>query len=120
MNSFTSIIIPVGKNEKKFHYIKTIEALIETAQEPIEILFLADGWNPNIRLLNKYSQVKVVPSKKNLGERQTVNRGAKIAKGDYILKIDAHCDMSKDWDIKLKKACSNKTLLVCTLDALDR
>ena len=118
INNLTSVIMPVGDNEKEQNYLRTIDSLIETAKEDIEILFLADGWEPNNSLFNKYSQVRILPSVENLGERRTVNRGAKLAKGDYIFRIDAHCKMSNEWDVKLKKSCEDNYLLVCIIDAI--
>lgn len=116
MNNIVSVIIPVGQNEKKSSYMRTIKSLIETSKEEIEILFLADGWKPNLEDFTKHT--KVLPSTNNLGERGTVNRGVALAKGDYVLKIDAHCKMSPSWDVELKKSCGKNNLVVCTLDAL--
>lgn len=119
MNNMTSVIMPVGANEKESSYMRTINSLIETARNKIEILFLADGWQPNNNLFDIYPQVRVLPSEKNLGERITVNRGASLANGEYIFRIDAHCKMSENWDVRLKEACSERVLLVCVLDALN-
>jgi len=115
-----SVIIPVGKNEKRNHYINTINSLIKNTKEDIEILFLADGWIPKKEIFKKYNKVRVISSSINLGERRTVNRGAKKAKGEYIFRVDAHCKMSREWDVKLKKICTDNNLVVCSLDALDK
>jgi glycosyltransferase involved in cell wall biosynthesis len=114
-----SVIMPVGKNEKESSYIRTIDSLTKTAQGKIEILFLADGWCPKSDKLYSYPNLIIFPSKENLGERKTVNRGVKLAKGKYIFRVDAHCKMSEGWDENFAALCSDKTLLVSILDALD-
>jgi glycosyltransferase involved in cell wall biosynthesis len=118
VNDLVSVIMPVGENEKESNYMRSIQSLLDTAIGQIEILFLADGWNPSPSLFDEYSQIRLLPSKKNLGERKTVNRGAMLARGKYIFRIDAHCKMSDNWDVILKNGYGEKMLIVCTLDAL--
>jgi len=118
MNNIVSVIIPVGKNEKESSYMRTIQSLFDTTHDEIEILFMADGWVPNKNLFKNYPQVKIVSSEKNEGQRVQGNRGAEIAKGDYIFRIDSHCKMSEGWDKKLKESCREKTVLVCVIEPL--
>jgi glycosyltransferase involved in cell wall biosynthesis len=112
--SLITVIIPTGKNEKLKNINKTIECVIDSASTEIEVLILADGWVPE----GIDKRAKISSSSVNLGERGTTNRGFKEASGDYILRIDAHCDMSDDWDETLLKQYKENTISLCCLDAL--
>lgn len=120
MGPEVSVIIPVGRNEKESSYSRTIQSLINSSKEDIEILFLADGWKPKESLsCLKLPQVRVLPSSTSLGQRVQGNKGAALARGKYILRIDAHCKMSEGWDVKLKESCSDRTVLVCIIEPLN-
>lgn len=110
-----SVIIPTGENEKIENINRTIESVISNAYNEVEVSILADGWVPE----NIHEQATVSSSPINLGERKTVNRGFKEAIGEYILRIDSHCAMSKDWDRFLLCQYKKNTISLCVLDALD-
>jgi len=114
-NIKTSVIIPTSKNEKIENINRTIKSVILGAFDEIEVLVLADGWIPE----GIYKKAKVSSSSLNLGERKTVNRGFKESSGDYVLRIDAHCSMSRFWDRFLLKQYEDDTVSLCVLDALD-
>lgn len=109
------VIIPTGENEKLKNINRTVESCIEQADSEVEVLVLADGWIPE----GIHEQAKISLSPINLGERKTVNRGFKEAVGDYVLRIDSHCAMSKHWDSVLLGQYEEGTISLCVLDALD-
>jgi len=110
-----SVIIPTGANEKLENINRTVESVISNAHSEVEILILADGWVPE----GVYKRAKVSLSDTNLGERKTVNRGFKEARGDYVLRIDSHCSMSKGWDKILLNQYKEDTISLCIIDAID-
>jgi len=62
----------------------------------------------------------VIKNDKPLGRRVNINNAAKIAKGEHLFILDAHCKMSKDWDIKMAESCPEKGIAVsCIQDMYD-
>ena len=110
-----SVIIPTGSNEKLENINRTVESVVNNACSEVEVLILADGWVPD----GISKKAKISSSVTNLGERKTVNRGFKEAKGDYVLRIDSHCFMSEDWDRILLKQYKEDTISLCIIDAID-
>lgn len=92
-----SIIIPT-RHEQFLE--KTIQGLLENAGGDIEILVALDGYNPTER--NPDPRVKYLELE-NIGMRQSINTAVKESKGEYLMKIDAHCIVPKDYDLQLIK-----------------
>lgn len=119
--------------------MQTIENLLVTAVDPIEIIVPLDGWNTKAEgkvtpelalayqlelqaahdLAAKDSRIQLVTYNKPLGQRVIINRAAVVAKGEYIFKLDAHCLMEQCWDVELKKACADDTWLTTRMHSLD-
>src|SRR3989304_1727221 len=83
----TSIIIP-SRNERFMP--ETVEDIFKHATGEFEVIVVLDGYWPN----------PILPDRKNLiwihrgqarGMRDAINSAAAIAKGEYLLKCDAHC-----------------------------
>jgi len=120
-NNAVTVIIPVGKTETERNFLRTISSVTEAAHEDIEVLFMVDGWElpeHSRKVLSQYNNVNIYSSPTPVGQRVLGNIGAEMAKGKYIFRIDAHCKMSDAWDVKLKQACSEKSVLVCVIESL--
>jgi len=50
-----------------------------------------------------------------LGRRVSINKAAKIATGDYLFILDAHCSISKDWDVKMQESCRGLNLVYAVI-----
>lgn len=93
-----SIIVPVYNAGK---YLKEcIESLINQTYKDIEIICINDGSTDNsLNILEKYAQkdnrIKIY-SQENKGESETRNLGLKLAKGKYIMALDADDKCSLD------------------------
>jgi len=110
-----SVIIPAGPNEKIENINRTIDSLRSNASSVLEFIVVADGWEPK----GVDSQARIHSFATNKGERETLNKGVELANGSHVLRIDAHCSMSNDWDVEFLKHCKDNTICVSTLDALD-
>lgn len=101
MEDLISILIP-ARNE--FLLQKTIETTLAAAQGEIEIIAVLDGcWDkPKIK---DDPRVTVIHCDEPWGQRRAINEAAKIAKGQYILKTDAHSTFDKGFDVKLAEDC---------------
>jgi glycosyltransferase involved in cell wall biosynthesis len=110
-----SVIIPSGPNEKIENINRTILSLRENSLSKLEFIVIADGWSP----VGIDKDAIVYCFEENMGERVTLNKGAEIASGSHMLRIDAHCSMSKGWDLELLKHCKCDTICVSRIDAMN-
>lgn len=101
-----SIIIP-ARNEKYLN--KTVGDLLAKAAGQIEIIQVLDGYWDN-PLADP--RVKVIHRGKARGMRAAINAGVAIAKGEYILKTDAHCLFAPGFDLELIASCEDDTVIV--------
>lgn len=89
-----SIVIP-SKNEPYLE--KTIQGLLDNAMGEIEIIVALDGYNPPER----NPRVKYIHHEKGVGMREAINSCVAESKGEYLMKIDAHCIVAKGFDQRL-------------------
>ena len=92
-----SVIIP-SRNEKYLE--KTIQDVKEKAVTDIEVL-----WEEDVN---------------GIGHRALTNKLARKAKGEWLMKLDAHCSMSKGFDKEMLALADKNTLqapILCKLDA---
>lgn len=81
-----SIIIPVYYEP---YLNKTIDSLLQHEGD-IEVIPVIDGC-PVEEPIRNDKRVKPIVLDKNSGMRKAINTGIEAAKGDYLMKIDAHC-----------------------------
>lgn len=91
-----SIIIPT-KNE--VYLERTIQDLLDKCCGEIEIIVILDGYNPPER--NSDPRVKYLYFEESIGMKDAINHGVAHSKGEYLLKIDAHCIIDNEFDRKL-------------------
>lgn len=91
-----SIIIP-SRNEKYLDV--TVKDLLAKAKGPLEIIVVVEG-EP---FPEEIEGVKYIINEQPIGMKYAINKGAEIATGKYIMKIDAHCIVAPGFDEQLKK-----------------
>jgi glycosyltransferase involved in cell wall biosynthesis len=106
--SKVSILIP--SREEPFLQ-RTIDDLLLQRDGDVEIIALLDGWWPNPPLKDD-PHVKQIHWTVPQGLRSCLNAGARVATGDYLLKIDAHCAVSEGYDVELAKVCGDDSIVV--------
>lgn len=100
MKSKTSVIITTY-NDSKF-LKRSIPSIINQSLEPFEIIIIDDGSNTNEaeEISRSYSKLTHIPiiykKKKNGGPSSARNLGIKLAKGEYILFVDADDELLLD------------------------
>lgn len=92
-----SIIIP-SRNER-FLY-RTIQDLLEHAEGDIEIIPVFDGADQDTSVPDN-PRVKPCILQERRGMRGAINAGVEQSKGEYIMKLDAHCMVDQGFDLKL-------------------
>lgn len=110
-----SIVIP-SRNEQFLG--KTIEDLLAKAKGEIEIIAILDGYWPEPAIVND-PRVILLHRGKSRGMRNGINSAVAIAKGDYIMKIDAHCMVSEGYDVDLASSCEDNWVVIPRRKRLD-
>lgn len=103
-----SVIIP-ALNEPYLQ--NTIDDITAKAAGNIEIIAVLDGYWPDPPLKSQTS-LKIAHHGQSKGMRAAINTGARMAKGTYLLKCDAHCCFDKGFDQKLKADCKKPDWVV--------
>ncbi len=93
-----SVIIPTCKADEQY-LERTLASLRENAIGPLEVLIERDKDDEGLRVM--------------------MNRAAKKSTGKYLMKIDAHCAMSPEWDARMKASCREDTIIKPMIDTLD-
>lgn len=113
-NNMVSIVIP-SRNEQFLN--NTIEDLLIKAQGDIEIIVNLDGYwhdpiidDPRVRYIHKGTAQ---------GMRQGINSCVAISRGEYIMKIDAHCMVDEGFDVKLVADCEPNWVVIPRRKRLD-
>ncbi|MFA5036120.1 MAG: glycosyltransferase [Candidatus Izemoplasmatales bacterium] len=105
-----SILIP---SRSEMFLARTIQDIIDQSEADTEVIATLDGqWaDPPIPISEKVSLIYVPES---IGQRAATNIACKLAKGKYVMKVDAHCSFDKGFDRKMleafKKTGDNVTL----------
>lgn len=93
MEHLISVLIPSRKDP---HLQHTIDDIRKNARGPIEIVVVLDGGGAH-----PTGADTVLINERFVGLRAAVNQAAAAAKGDYLLKVDAHCMFDEGFDVKL-------------------
>jgi len=99
MNDLISVIIP-ARNELFLQ--KTIKDILVKAKGPIEVIAVLDGYWIKPEEIIEDQRVTYLHFGHARGMRYAINSAAKIAKGYYLLKSDAHCMFDEGFDLELK------------------
>lgn len=97
-----SILIP-ARNEWYYDLDllgHTVTNVLENTTDKCELIVVLDGsWSLNP--LPSHPRLTVIHHNKSIGQRAATNEAARIATGSWLCKLDAHCAVDKDFDVKL-------------------
>lgn len=110
-----SVLIP-ARNET--YLAKTIEDILSAAESEIEIIAVCDGYWPEPPIKD-HPNVILIHNVEAIGQRPAINQAARIAKGKYILKTDAHSMFDKGFDVKLIADCEYNWTVIPRMYNLD-
>ena len=103
-----SILIP-SRNE--MFLARTIEDILENIEADTEVIAVLDGKlaDPQIP---QHNRVNIICLNKSIGQRGATNLACKLAKGKYVMKVDAHCSFDKGFDRKMINRMEDNYTLV--------
>ena len=110
-----SVIIP-SRNERFLP--ETVADLLRNARGDIEIVVCLDGYWCNPPLKDD-KRLHVIHFGKPRGMRAAVNAGANVARGEWLMKTDAHCAFGEGFDEILKADCPDNSIVVPRRFSLD-
>ena len=110
-----SVLIP-SRNER--YLPATARDLLAKAGGDVEIIVVLDGYWPD-PLPPTDSRVTLIHRPTSLGMRHGINSAASLARGEFLLKSDAHCLFGEGYDIILKADCGPADVIVPRRYSLD-
>lgn len=105
--SKVSVIIPA---RHEVYLSKTVDDILSKATGDIEVIVVLDGYWPDPPL--KDDPRLIIIHRESRGMRASINAGVSIAKGEYIMKADAHCMFSQGFDETLKADCDKDWIVI--------
>lgn len=89
-----SVIIP-ARNEKYLQ--NTIDSVLANIEADTEIIVILDGCWPDVSIPDN-PRVTILHHTEARGQRQSINEAARIARGKFLMKLDAHCAVGPGFD----------------------
>lgn len=111
-----SVIIP-ARNEQ--HLERTIRDVLANARGEIEVIVLLDGYLPDPPIDIGDQRVTFYPFPESIGQRAAINFGVSKARGEFIMKLDAHCSVDEGFDVKLATDCAADWTVIPRMYNLD-
>jgi glycosyltransferase involved in cell wall biosynthesis len=92
-NPKITVLMPVYNGERYLR--QAMDSILNQSVEDYEFLIINDGsTDRTLEILQSYKdpRIKVINNEGNIGLTAFLNRGLKIAKGEYIARMDADQD----------------------------
>lgn len=107
-------IVP-ARNERFLN--QTLRELLDKSTGEIEVYAVLDGYWPDEILTDpRLHYLHVAPAR---GMRNAINSAAALAKGEYLLKCDAHCLFAEGFDEVLAADCADNWIVIPRRYSLD-
>ena len=110
-----SVIIP-SRNE--LFLPQTVADVLGQARGEIECIVILDGYWPPLPLPAD-PRLHIIHRGEPQGMRPGINAAAAVAKGQYLLKLDAHCKLPEGYDVELASECADDWVVVPRRYSLD-
>src|ERR1041384_6733951 len=94
-----SVLIP-ARNEYYYEIDllhETVSNVLANTSDRTECCVVLDGYWP-LHPLPVNSRLRVIHHNKSIGQRAATNEAARVASGEYDMKLDAHCALDERFD----------------------
>lgn len=109
-----SVLIP-ARNE--IYLARTVKDVLENIRGNSEVLVCLDGaWADPV--LEDDPRLTVLFHNESIGQRAGTNDLAKLARGKFLMKLDAHCKVDEGFDVKLMQGFRDQGEDIVQLPAL--
>jgi glycosyltransferase involved in cell wall biosynthesis len=102
-----SVIVP-ARNE--LFLGKTVDDLLAKARGDVQVIVILDGFWP--KPMPKEDPRLIIVHREKRGMRASINAGVAIAKGEIIMKVDAHVMFSEGYDVALTAECDKDWIVI--------
>lgn len=110
-----TIVVPA---RDELYLDKTISDIFAKATGEIEVIVVYDNcWNDPAPPDDP--RLTIIHWGERRGLRAAVNVAAEIGRGDYLMKVDAHCMFAKGFDVELAKSCEKDWVMIPRRYSLD-
>ena len=113
-----TVIIPARGHADLPFLTNTVESLFSNAAGDMEVIVVLDGYWPDPPLA-AHKNLVIVHRGTVGGMRASINIAARIATGDYLMKLDCHCAVGPGFDDILTADCDDNWLAVPSRFSLD-
>jgi len=110
-----NVIVP-GLNEDYMQ--DTITNILENSGPKTEVICILDGYWPKVGI-KSHERLRIIHNENPIGQRQATNQGAKLSEAKFIMKLDAHCAVSKGFDEELMSSCKYDWTMIPRMYTLD-
>ncbi len=110
-------VLIAARNE--IYLESTLRDILRNAEGEIEIMVELDGYVPDPQIVLDDERVTFIHHEQSIGQRQCINHAARLAKGKYVMKVDAHCAFDKGFDVKLAADCEPEWTVIPRMYNLD-
>lgn len=106
-----SILIP-ARNE--MFLARTVRNLLDNIRGETEIIVVLDGaWA--VPKVPEHERVTIIYHPESVGQRAATNDAARVARGRYLMKLDAHCSISEGFDVAMVGDMQDNWTMVPTM-----
>ena len=98
--------------------VKTIQDLLAKAEGSFEIINVLDGFWPDYEMVQD-SRVRYVHLGRNRGMREAINAGVRIARGEFLMRVDEHQMFGQGYDKILTDTCEHNWIITARRYFLD-
>lgn len=112
-----SLIIPSFKDQ---YMPKTVQSFLDASElgDALEVIVVLDGYWPDFEIVQD-SRVKYCHLGSNVGMREAINTGVRLAKGEFLFRADEHQAFSRGIDKVLCDACQPSWIMTARRYALN-
>ena len=102
--NMVTVIIP-ARNESYLN--RTVKDVLEKATGAVEVIVVLDGYDTD-----RIEGVTYIHNPESIGMRASIVKAVAQAKGDFLMKLDAHCIVDKGFDVKLAESCQDNMVVI--------
>lgn len=112
-----SVVIPDYK-DPLLH--KTIDSLLDNSGlgDQLEVIAVLDGCWSDLPF-RQDNRLRIVHRGQNGGMREAINTGIRIARGEFIGRLDEHCCFGNNYDLIMTSQCKPNQVMTLTRYFLD-